>query len=102
MFPWVIPLWRATDAFPRRAVPKPDIIKRLDLWVNTEFGILENLVIFLVGVERRIEADQIDTTVEKVRHNIKAIAVIERIGGNVHSPLVDCSMRVKEYPFLWV
>ena len=65
---------------------------------------LENLVVFLVGVERRIEADQVDTVVLKVRHNIKAIAVIERVGGksNVHSPLVGYNMSVKAYAFLWV
>ena len=119
MFPWVILLWRATtniaqhnlisvlnafNAFCGRVVPEPDIIKRLDLWVDTESGILENLVIFLVGIERWIEADQVDIVVGKALHNIKAIAVIKRVWckWSVHSPLVDCNMRAKEYPFLWV
>ena len=55
----------ARYAFRRFIVPKPDIIKRLDLWVDTESGIFENLVVFLVGVERRIEADQVDMVVGK-------------------------------------
>lgn len=30
--------------------------------VNTEARILENLVIFLIRVERRVKADQVDTS----------------------------------------
>ena len=54
------------DAFCRRIVPEPDIIKCFDLWINEESGILENLIVFLVGVERGIKADQVDTLVLKV------------------------------------
>ena len=53
------------DAFRGRVVPEPHIIKRFDLWINAESRILENLVIFLVGVERRIKADQVDIVVGK-------------------------------------
>ena len=84
--------------------PRGIIDLRFDLRSNEESGILESLVVFLIGVERRIEADEVNTLVLKDRHNLKAIIVIERVGGtpNVHSPLVGYNMRIKEYPFLWV
>ena len=64
----------------RLCIPVPHIVKRFDLWLDRESAPSEDGVVFLVGVERRIEADKVNASGGEVRHDVQAVAVVKNLG----------------------
>ena len=76
-----------TDALLGVGIPEPHIVKSFDLGVDVQPGASEDRGILCVGIEGRIEADQVNASVREVCHDVEAVAIVEGVGGkaDVHS-----------------
>ena len=69
-----------SDALCGLRVPESHIVKCLDLRLDGESTPFEDGMILLLGVEGRIQADEIDAFRREIAQDVEAVAVVECVG----------------------